>query len=251
MTETRKVVLITGGSRGIGAATALRFAENGYDVVVNYLTDQSSAQQVCEKAKRFGVKAVAIQGNVADESQVINLFEIFDQHFKQLNVLVNNAGILDLQTTISGLTAERVNRILQTNVTGTIICAREAIARMSTASGFDGGSIINVSSMASKFGSPNEYIDYAASKGAVDSFTVGLAKEVADFGIRVNGVRPGLIHTDMHAQGGEPGRVDRLKSQLLIKRGGTPEEVAGAIAWLASEQAGYVTGSFIDIGGRC
>lgn len=238
------VVLITGSSRGIGAATALYFAKHGYNVCINYKADLANAMSVAEKVKRLGLEVEVIQGDVSLEADVLALFMHIDKVFGRLDVLINNAGILKLQMPLLDMSAERINKVLTTNITSAFLCSREALKRME-----NGGSIVNVSSAAAKTGSPNEYIDYAASKGAMDTFTIGLAKEVASKGIRVNSVRPGLIYTDMHSDGGEKDRVDRLKSKLPLGRGGTPEEVAAAIYFLASEHASFTTGSFVDVAG--
>ena len=229
------VVLITGGGRGIGAATAKLFAEQGYDVCINYKSDQVSAQQVAEELEAFGVNSYLFQADIADEQQVLAMFAKLDEQVARLDVLVNNAAMMKPQMPLLEMDAKRINAILSCNVTGAFLCAREAIKRM------DKGSIVNVSSGASR--------DYAASKGALDTFTIGLAKEVASKGIRVNAVRPGLIYTDMHRDGGEMNRVDRLKSKLPLGRGGEADEVASAIYFLASEQASFTTGSFIDVSG--
>ena len=241
--STNPVVLITGGGRGIGAATAKLFAKHGYDVCINYKSDQASAEQVADKLKAYGVNAYSLQADIADEQQVLALFAKLDAQVSRLDVLVNNAAMMMPQMSLLEMDAKRINAILSCNVTGAFLCAREAIKRM------DKGSIVNVSSGASRTGSPNEYLDYAASKGALDTFTIGLAKEVASKGIRVNAVRPGLIYTDMHRDGGEANRVDRLKSKLPLGRGGEADEVASAIYFLASEQASFTTGSFIDVSG--
>lgn len=244
-----KVALVTGASRGIGRATALLLARQGYAVGVNYFKDEAAAQQVVAEITSLGSRALALQADIGDESQVVAMFAELDATLGPIGALVNNAGILFQQTSIEQLTAERINKVLSTNVTGYFLCCREAVKRMAQRHGGQGGAIVNVSSAASRLGAPWEYIDYAASKGAVDTLTTGLALEVAAQGIRVNSVRPGCIYTEMHASGGEPGRVDRVKSNLPMQRGGTPEEVAEAIAWLLSDAASYVTGSFIEAAG--
>ncbi len=241
--------LVTGGSRGIGKATAILLAQQGYNVVINYLRNKQAADEVVNTIRSAGGEALAIKADIADELQVQAMFAEIDNAFGPLNALVNNAGILFQQSTIENLTAERINRVLATNVTGYFLCCREAVKRMAYRHGGEGGSIVNVSSAAARLGAPGEYVDYAASKGAVDTLTTGLALEMAAQGIRVNGVRPGFIYTDMHASGGEAGRVDRVKFSLPMQRGGQPEEVAEAIVWLLSQKASYVTGSFIDLAG--
>ncbi|WP_312314956.1 SDR family oxidoreductase [Atlantibacter sp.] len=243
------IALVTGASRGIGRATAKLLAQEGYTVAVNYQRNGSAAAAVVEAISAQGGKAFAVQADISDERQVMAMFATLDQQGEPLTALVNNAGILFEQCTIENLTAERINQVLTTNVTGYFLCCREAVKRMSHKHGGAGGAIVNVSSAASRLGAPGEYVDYAASKGAVDSLTIGLSLEVAAQGIRVNGVRPGLIYTEIHASGGEPGRVDRVKSALPMQRGGQPEEVAQAIVWLLSEKASYVTGSFLDLAG--
>ncbi len=243
------IALVTGASRGIGKATALQLAQEGYTVAVNYHHNVNAAMQVVNEIIEKGGKAFAMRADISDEAQVMTLFDALDREGEPLTALVNNAGILFQQSTIENLTAERINHVLATNVTGYFLCSREAVKRMSHKHGGKGGAIVNVSSAASRLGAPFEYVDYAASKGAVDSLTTGLALEVAAQGIRVNCVRPGLIYTEMHASGGEPGRVDRVKAALPMQRGGQPEEVAQAIVWLLSDKASYVTGSFMDIAG--
>ena len=244
-----KVAVVTGASRGIGAATAKLLATKGYAVAVNYRTNQQAALSVVDEINHLGGKAIAVQADISQQAEVSELFKIVDSQLGKLTALVNNAGILLPQMKLVDMDAERINQILTTNVTGTILCCREAIKRMATSSGGAGGSIVNVSSAAARTGSPFEYIDYAASKGAIDTLTRGLAVEVANDGIRVNGVRPGCIYTDMHADGGEPERVVRVADKLPLRRGGQPEEVATAIAWLLSDEASYCTGSFIDLAG--
>ncbi|EOW6613455.1 glucose 1-dehydrogenase [Vibrio fluvialis] len=239
-----KVVIVTGGSRGIGAATSKLLAKQGYAVCVNYRANQASADQVVGAITDMGGRAFAMQADVANEQEVEALFAATQQRFGVVTHLVNNAGILDKQSRLADMSLERFNHVMNTNVTSCFLCCREALKQMPA-----GGAIVNVSSAASRSGAPFEYVDYAASKGAMDSLTKGLSLEVAEQGIRVNAVRPGFIYTEMHADGGEPGRVDRLAPNIPLKRGGTPEEVANAIAWLLSEEASYVTGSFIDLAG--
>jgi NAD(P)-dependent dehydrogenase (short-subunit alcohol dehydrogenase family) len=243
------VVLVTGGSRGIGRATSLLLARSGYKVVVNYQRNKQAADEVVNIIREAGGEVLAIKADISDELQVMAMFAEIDNAFGPVTALVNNAGILFQQSTIEELTAERINRVLATNVTGSFLCCREAVKRMALRHGGKGGAIVNVSSAAARSGSPWEYVDYAASKGAMDTLTTGLSVEVAAQGIRVNGVRPGCIYTDMHADGGEAGRVDRVKELLPMKRGGQPEEVAQAIVWLLSDKASYVTGSFLDLSG--
>lgn len=245
----RQVMLVTGASRGIGAATAKLAAEQGYAVCVNYVHDRASAEQVVNHIQRGGGTAIATQADVSQESEVERLFQTIDTELGCITALVNNAGVLQRQQRVMETTAARLERVLAVNVIGSFLCAREAIRRMSTAHGGPGGGIVNVSSVASRLGAAGEYVDYAASKGAIDSFTIGLAQEVAGEGIRVNAVRPGFIYTDIHASGGEPGRVDRVKTALPMRRGGHPEEVAHAILWLLSKEASYTTGTFIELAG--
>lgn len=246
-----KVIVITGGSRGIGAATAQLAAVQGYAVCINYVHNRTAADAVVAAIENSGGKALAVQADVASEADVVRLFETVDRSFGAVSALVNNAGILEHQMRVEEMDAARLNRIFATNVTGSFLCAREAVRRMSTRHGGTGGAIVNISSIAARLGAPGEYVDYAASKGAIDSMTIGLSKEVAAEGIRVNGVRPGVIYTEIHASGGEPGRVERVKDMVPMKRGGNAVEVAHAIMWLLSDQASYATGTFIDVtGGR-
>jgi NAD(P)-dependent dehydrogenase (short-subunit alcohol dehydrogenase family) len=249
MTRSNAVMIVTGGARGIGAATARLAAQQGYAICVNYLRNTTAAESVVRDIGSKGGRAIAVQGDVAKEADVVRLFDTAIKELGPVTVLVNNAGILERQTRLDDMEAARFERVFTTNITGTFLCAREAVKRMSTRHGGKGGSIVNVGSMASTLGSPGEYVDYAASKGAIDSMTIGLAREVADEGIRVNTVRPGVIYTEIHASGGEPGRVDRVKAAVPMKRGGEPEEVARAILWLASEDASYTTGAFINVSG--
>lgn len=249
MTMTNKgLIIITGGSRGIGAATALLAADRGYHVLITYLERVEAANAVVRKIREKGGEALAVQGDVAIEGDILRIFKAADQQSTPLTALVNNAGILR-QRRVSDVTTESLQALFAANVFGTFICAREAIKRMSRSQGGQGGGIVNVSSMASRHGSPNEYVDYASTKGAVDTFTMGLAKEVAPEGIRVNAVRPGLIHTEIHAAGGEPGRIERLKNSIPLGRGGDPREVAEAILWLLSDGSSFCTGTFIDVSG--
>lgn len=245
----KQVLLVTGGGRGIGAATARLAAAQGYAVCVNYLRNEAAADAVVREISGRGGTAVGIAADVAREDEVVRLFQRIEDALGPLSVLVNNAGILESQTRVEHMDAARLARVFAANVYGSFLCAREAVRRMSTSCGGRGGSIVNVSSAASRLGSPNEYVDYAAAKGAIDTFTIGLAKEVAAEGIRVNAVRPGVIHTDIHASGGEPGRVERLKASVPMQRGGRADEVANAILWLASEEASYVSGSLLDVAG--
>jgi NAD(P)-dependent dehydrogenase (short-subunit alcohol dehydrogenase family) len=243
------VMIVTGGSRGIGAATATLAAERGYAVCVNYREKRDAAEDVVREITARGGRAIAIGADVAIEADVKRLFAAVDAELGALSALVNNAGILERQARVEQIDAARIDRIFATNVRGAFLCAREAVRRMSTAHGGTGGAIVNVSSRAAQLGAPGEYVDYAASKAAVDALTIGLAREVAGEGIRVNGVRAGIIYTDIHADGGEPGRVDRLAPTLPMKRGGQAVEVARAILWLVSDEASYSTGTFIDVAG--
>jgi NAD(P)-dependent dehydrogenase (short-subunit alcohol dehydrogenase family) len=245
----KKTILITGASRGIGAACARLASERGWQVCINYRSDAEAAQSIVRGIEAGGGSAFAVQADVSQEDQILRMFAEVDARCGRLDALVNNAGILAQQMRVEQMDASRIGRILATNVTGSFLCAREAVLRMSTRRGGSGGAIVNVSSRAAVLGSAGEYVDYAASKAALDALTIGLAKEVAGEGIRVNGVRPGLIDTDMHASGGEPARIERLKSSVPMGRGGEAEEVARAILWLASDEASYTTGSFIDVSG--
>ncbi|HWW99921.1 SDR family oxidoreductase [Collimonas sp.] len=246
---SKAVMIITGSSRGIGAATALLAAERGYAVCVNYVHNRSAAEAVVAAIRDGGGEALAVAGDVAAEADVMALFQTVDSQLGKVTALVNNAGILERQMRVEEMDVARLQRVFNTNVIGSFLCAREAVRRMSTRCGGQGGAIVNLSSMAAKLGGPGEYVDYAASKGAIDAMTIGLAKEVADQGIRVNAVRPGVIYTEIHASGGEPGRVERVKDSVPMRRGGSAEEVARAVLWLLSEEASYSTGTFIDVSG--
>jgi NAD(P)-dependent dehydrogenase (short-subunit alcohol dehydrogenase family) len=251
MTALNQVMLVTGGSRGIGAATALLAARRGYAVAVNYASNSLAADEVVSVIRAHGGHAIAVQADVGDEAQVLAMFEKVDAELGRLSALVNNAGVIDLQSRVDQMTVARLDRMFRINVIGSFVCAREAVRRMSTRHGGAGGVIVNLSSAAAVLGAPGQYVDYASSKGAIDSFTVGLAKEVADEGIRVNAVRPGLIDTDIHASGGMPDRAAMLAPSVPMKRTGTAEEVAQAILWLASSEASYTTGTTLDVtGGR-
>ena len=244
-----KVMVITGASRGIGAATALLAAKRGYALGVNYRQNRAAAESVVSEIVKGGGRAIALPADISIESEVIRLFQTVDSQLGTITALVNNAGILAQQSRVEDITVERLNRIFATNVVGSFLCAKAAIKRMSTRNGGTGGAIVNVSSGASRAGSPNEYVDYAASKGAIDTMTIGLSKELAAEGIRVNAVRPGFVDTDIHADGGEPNRVERVESFVPMKRAGKPSEIAGAILWLLSDEASYTTGAFIDVAG--
>jgi NAD(P)-dependent dehydrogenase (short-subunit alcohol dehydrogenase family) len=239
-----KVMIVTGGGRGIGAATALLAAQQGFKVCVNYRQDKDAAVSL---AKKIG--GIAVQADVSSEADVVGLFETTDEKFGHVTALVNNAGIVDLGTRVEKMTAARIARMFAINVSGSFLCAREAIKRMSTRNGGKGGAIVNVSSIAAKLGGPGEYVDYAASKGAIDTFTVGLAKEVGAEGIRVNAVRPGIIRTEIHASSGDPARLERIGATAPLGRPGEPEEVARAILWLVSDEASYLSGALLDVSG--
>lgn len=244
-----KVIIITGASRGIGAATARLAARQGYAVCINYKNQESAAQTLVKEIQASGGKAMAIAADVTNLQNVEHLFKQTELSFGSISALVNNAGIVAPQTRFENVDLERIQRLFDTNVFGTMLCTQQAIKSMSTLHGGQGGAIVNVSSAASRLGSAGEYVDYAATKGAVDSLTIGLSKELAGEGIRVNAVRPAFINTDMHADGGEPDRVDRIKNNIPMQRGGQPEEVAAAIMWLLSEEASFTTGTFIDMAG--
>ena len=245
----QKVILITGASRGIGAATARLAAARGYAVCVNYRQNRDAAEAVVNAIDAAGGSAVAVAADVGVEADVARLFEVCTSRLGPLTALVNNAGILEAQMRVDAMEASRLHRIFTTNVVGAFLCAGEAVRRLSTRHGGAGGAIVNLSSAAARLGSPGEYVDYAASKGAIDTLTIGLAREVAEEGIRVNAVRAGFIYTEMHASGGEPNRVDRVKALVPMKRGGTADEVAAAVLWLLSDEASFSTGTFIDVTG--
>jgi NAD(P)-dependent dehydrogenase (short-subunit alcohol dehydrogenase family) len=243
------ILIVTGASRGIGAATARLAASRGYAVCVNFKSNETAANSVVEAITKAGGRALAVQADVAIEADVIRMFETCDVQLGRLTALVNNAGMLERQMRIEEMDAGRLQRVFATNVNGSFMCAREAVKRMSTKRGGKGGAIVNVSSAASRIGGAEEYVDYAAAKGAIDTLTIGLSKEVAADGIRVNAVRPGVIKTEIHASGGEPGRVDRVKAFVPMQRGGEAEEVANAILWLLSDEASYTTGAILDVSG--
>lgn len=244
-----KIMLVTGASRGIGAETAKLAAKSGFDVCVNYHQSENAANNVVAAIEAEGRRAIAVQANIAIESEVMQLFETIDRRLGPITALVNNGAILEQQSDFEDISLQRLKRVFDINVGGSFLCAREAVKRMAIKHGGQGGTIVNLSSRAAVLGSAHEYVDYAASKGAIDSMTIGLANEVGDQGIRVNAVRPGLIYTDMHASGGEPGRVDRMKSGVPMKRGGEAIDVARAILWLSSDASAYTTGSFVDVSG--
>ncbi|ODB35346.1 oxidoreductase [Pseudomonas mosselii] len=244
-----KVIVITGASRGIGAATALLAAQQGYRICINYHADDQAAQAMLAQVRALGTEAIAVRADASVEDEVVRLFQCVDQELGPVTALVNNAGTIGQQSRVEDMSEFRLLKVMKTNVIGPILCAKHALLRMTRRHGGQGGAIVNVSSMAARLGSPNEYVDYAASKGALDTFTVGLAREVAGEGVRVNGVRPGYIHTGFHALSGDPERVSKLEPGLPMGRGGQPEEVAEAILWLMSEKASYATGTFIDLSG--
>ena len=246
-----QVVLITGASRGIGAATALLAARRGYAVAVNYTQNSLAADEVVRQIRAEGGRAMAVQADVAQEDQVVSMFEHIDAKLGRLTALVNNAGVVDFAARVEAMTVARWQRMFNINVIGSMLCAREAVRRMSTRHGGKGGAIVNLSSVAARLGSPSQYVDYAAAKAAIDTFTLGLAREVATEGVRVNAVRPGIIDTDIHASGGQPDRARQLAPQIPMQRPGTAEEVAAAVMWLMSDAASYTTGALLDVtGGR-
>ena len=248
-TVTKPLIIVTGGSRGIGAAVCRKAAQEGYAVVFSYLRNKVAANSLRDELIADGAECLAMQSDVSIEAEVLDLFETAINHFGPVRALVNNAGILETQMPLLDMSAERIDRILATNVKGSFLCAREAVRSMALSRGGEGGKIVNLSSRAAVLGAPNEYIDYAISKGAIDTLTIGLSKEVGGDGIRVNAVRPGLIETDIHAAGGEPGRVGRLSASIPMGRGGSAEEVADTIIWLLSEQSSYCNGVLLDVSG--
>jgi NAD(P)-dependent dehydrogenase (short-subunit alcohol dehydrogenase family) len=248
---TSPIAVVTGGSRGIGAATVLRLATMGWDVCLTFREREAQAAEVVRRCTDLGGRALAVRADVSVEAEVVDLFATVDAELGALTALVNNAGIVDRQSRVDEMDAARVTRMLAVNVVGAFVCAREAVRRMSTRHGGSGGTIVNVSSMASRLGSPGEYVDYAASKAAIDALTLGLSKEVATEGIRVNAVRPGTVDTEIHASGGEPDRIERVKHAIPMGRAGRADEIANAVAWLCSDEASYVTGALLDVtGGR-
>src|SRR5258705_2166889 len=249
MDTSEKVMIITGGGRGIGAQTARLAAKEGYAVCINYLRDRASAEALKAEIEKGKGKAIAVRGDVSVEGDVMNMFQQTDRALGRVTVLVNNAGIVDKGMRVELMTAARLARMSAINITGSFLCAREAVKRMSKKHGGAGGAIVNVSSIASKLGGSGEYVDYAASKGAIDTFTIGLAKELGPDGIRVNAVRPGIIRTEIHAVSGDPARVERIGNTAPLGRPGEPEEIAQAILWLASEKASYTTGAILDVSG--
>lgn len=249
MTPSGKTLLVTGGSRGIGAAVCRLAARAGYRVAVNYASNEAAAEAVVAEIKAGSGNAFAIKGDVGNEADVIAMFEAVDTTFGGLDAFVNNAGVVDRKARLDEMSVERLERMMRINVVGSILCAREAVKRMSTLRGGKGGSIVNLSSIAATLGAPGEYVDYAASKGAIDTFTIGLAREVADEGVRVNTVRPGIIDTEIHASGGQPGRVAAMRGAVPMKREGKAEEVAQAVLWLLSDAASYTTGSILNVSG--
>ncbi|CAN7244291.1 SDR family oxidoreductase [Mesorhizobium sp. LjRoot246] len=249
MSGTQKVLLVTGGSRGIGAAICRLGSRAGYRVAVNYASNKDAADALVAEIKAAGGEAFAVKGDVGKESDIVAMFGAVDRAYGRLDAFVNNAGIVDVKARVDEMDVSRLERMMRINVVGSFLCAREAVKRMSTRHGGSGGSIVNISSAAATLGSPGEYVDYAASKGAIDTFTIGLAREVAMEGIRVNAVRPGIIDTDIHASGGQPDRVERFRDLLPMKRAGTVDEVAGAVLYLLSDAASYTTGAILNVSG--
>lgn len=244
-----RILLVTGGSRGIGAATALWAASHGFAVAVNYASNSTAADAVVQQIRDAGGRAIVVQADVSDEAQVLRMFEQVDASLGRITALVNNAGVVDVASRVDQMSLARFKRMFDINVIGTLLCAREAVRRMSFRHGGQGGSIVNVSSVAASLGAPGQYVDYAASKGAIDTFTLGLAREVATEGIRVNAVRPGVIDTDIHASGGQPDRAQQLSPLIPMRRPGTALEVANAIGWFLSDEASYATGTLLDVAG--
>ncbi|MBZ9700357.1 MULTISPECIES: SDR family oxidoreductase [unclassified Mesorhizobium] len=249
MSGTQKVLLVTGGSRGIGAAICRLGSKAGYRVAVNYTSHQTAAEALVGEIKAAGGEAFAVRGDVGVESDIVAMFEAVDRGYGRLDAFVNNAGIVDVKARVDEMDVSRLERMMRINVVGSFLCAREAVKRMSSRHGGSGGSIVNISSAAAVLGSPGEYVDYAASKGAIDTFTMGLAREVALEGIRVNAVRPGIIDTEIHASGGQPDRIERFRDLLPMKRAGTADEVAGAVLYLLSDAASYTTGAILNVSG--
>ncbi|RVD12590.1 MAG: SDR family oxidoreductase [Mesorhizobium sp.] len=249
MSGTQKVLLVTGGSRGIGAAICRLGSKAGYRIAVNYASNQDAANALVAEIEAAGGEAFAVKGDIGKESDIVAMFEAVDHAYGRLDAFVNNAGIVDVKARVDEMDVSRLERMMRVNVVGSFLCAREAVKRMSTRHGGSGGSIVNISSAAATLGSPGEYVDYAASKGAIDTFTIGLAREVALEGIRVNAVRPGIIDTDIHASGGQPDRVERFRDLLPMKRAGTVDEVAGAVLYLLSDAASYTTGAILNVSG--
>ncbi|SIT57703.1 putative NAD(P)-binding oxidoreductase with NAD(P)-binding Rossmann-fold domain [Mesorhizobium prunaredense] len=249
MSAPKKVLLVTGGGRGIGAATSKLAAKAGYRVAINYASNEAAAAALVEAIEQDGGEALAIKGDVGSEADIQAMFERIDRAFGPLDALVNNAGVVDQRARVDEMSGARLERMMRINVIGSMLCAREAVKRMSTSHGGKGGAIVNVSSIAARIGGPGEYVDYAASKGAIDSFNIGLAREVAGEGIRVNAVSPGIVDTEIHASGGQPDRVERMRHGVPMQRAGTTEEVAAAILWLLSDGASYTTGANLEVGG--
>lgn len=249
MSTPKRVLLVTGGSRGIGAATSRLAAKAGYRVALNYASNEGAATALVEAIAQDGGEALAVRGDVGNEADILSMFEKVDRTFGPLDALVNNAGVVDQKARVGEMSGARLERMMRINVIGSMLCAREAVKRMSTSHGGKGGAIVNISSIAARIGGPGEYVDYAASKGAIDSFTIGLAREVAGEGIRVNAVSPGIIDTEIHASGGQPDRIERIRHFVPMQRAGTAEEVAAAILWLLSDEASYTTGANLEMGG--